>query len=164
MGHVWLIGMMGTGKTTVGAIIAEEREMPLEDTDALVMERTGRTIPELFAESEATFRDAEAQVVASLATEDASIISTGGGAILRPEAVEAMRSSGSTVLLVADTATLEHRLAGDLTRPLLADGDALARVADERADAYAAAADLTIDTTGRTPNDIAAEVLAWLDT
>ncbi|MGI9665555.1 MAG: shikimate kinase [Acidimicrobiia bacterium] len=163
MGHVWLIGMMGTGKTTVGAIVAEQREMPLEDTDTRVMERTGQTIPELFGESEARFRLEEAAAIEELAAEGNAVISTGGGAILRPDSVELMRDTGHTVLLTADTQELEHRLADDLTRPLLSSPGALAAILAERAPLYEAAAEVMIDTTGKLPGEVASEVLAWLD-
>jgi shikimate kinase len=164
MGHVWLIGMMGTGKTTVGAIVAEQRELPLHDTDATVMATTGRTIPELFADSETTFRDAERRVIADLATAPDSVIATGGGAVLDPRNVETMRGSGRIVLLTATTTAIRERVGDDDERPLLADDGAVERIAAERRSLYAGAAELTVDTSGRNPASIAEEVIAWLDT
>jgi shikimate kinase len=162
--HVWLIGMMGTGKTTVGAMIAEELSLPLIDTDAEVMTMTGRTIPELFAESEASFRSVESSVITALADGPPSVISTGGGAILDPVNVAAMRGSGHVVLLEASPADLEARLDLDGSRPLLGSRDDIRRIAEERLDRYRCASHHRIMTDGRSARDVASEVLACLDT
>ena len=164
MGHVWLIGMMGVGKTTVGAIVAEHLELPLTDTDALVMERSGRTIPQLFEDGEETFRAIERAVVADVAMGRAQVIATGGGVVLDDGNVAAMRSSGTIVLLTADVDTLTARLGESADRPLYAGRETLTDIAHGRADRYAAAAEHVIDTAGRTPFDVAEEVIRCVRT
>ena len=162
MGHVWLIGMMGTGKTTVGAIVAERLERPLYDTDGIVMEMTGRTIPDLFSASEATFRAAEMRAVMACAEKGDAVIATGGGVVLDEENITTMRRTGRTVLLTATTDALRERVAGNGERPLLEDDDSLERIAAERRTVYEGAADVVIDTTDDEPSTVAEEVLAWL--
>jgi shikimate kinase len=166
MDHLWLIGMMGTGKTTVGAIVAERLSLPLVDTDAEVMEQSGKTIPELFTESEATFRQWESEVITTIATGRVSVVSTGGGAILEPSNVETMRGSGTTILLTADVAELDRRLHTDdgVARPLHVDQAGLQQLGADRMSTYIAAADHVVDTTARTPHEAAKEVLACVVT
>lgn len=159
MGHIWLIGMMGVGKTTVAAIVAERLELPLTDTDAMVMERAGRTIPQIFAEGEASFRAIESAVVAEIANGAASVVATGGGVVLDERNVAAMRRAGTTILLTADVETIMHRLGEVHDRPLYTDSETLTRVDRERAQTYAAAADHVVDTDGRTMHDVAEEVI-----
>jgi shikimate kinase len=162
MNHLWLIGMMGTGKTTVGAIVAERLSLPLVDTDAEVMERSGRTIPELFAESEASFRRWETDVIAATSEGPRSVVSTGGGAILDPRNVLLMRSTGTTVLLTSDIDALDRRLhnSDGSERPLHNDRSSLLRLQAERHIAYVGAADHTVDTSDRDQHMAAEEVLA----
>ena len=166
MNHVWLIGMMGTGKTTVGAIVAELLSLPLVDADAEVMDRSGRTIPELFAESEATFRRWEAGVIATISEGKRSVVSTGGGAILDPRNVLLMRNTGTTVLLTSDSGELDRRLqeSNDTERPLHNDLSSLERLQAERRLAYAAAADHTVDTTDLDQHAAAEKVMACIAT
>ena len=162
--HVWLIGMMGTGKTTVGAVIAERLSLPLVDTDAEVMTTTGKTIPELFAESEESFRSVESSVINALADGAASVISTGGGAVLDQANVEVMRGTGRVVLLETSPDDLEDRLDLDGSRPLLGTRDDIRRIAEERLDLYRSASHHRVTTDDRSPTEIADEVLACLDT
>lgn len=165
MSHIWLTGMMGTGKTTIGALVAERLERPLLDTDTMVMVSTRRTIPELFAESEARFRTHEREAIERASRAAPSVISTGGGAVMDPINVEVMRRTGSVILLTADPGTIADRLAGERAgRPLAGSAGQLEALGERRAAAYAAAADHTVDTTGREPGDIAEEVLACADT
>ena len=161
MSHLWLVGMMGSGKTTVGAIIAERLGRPVADTDSLVMQAEGRTIPELFADSEEQFRSAERKVIASFAEVPSSVIATGGGAVLDDRNTAIMKELGTIVLLTATVEELASRLGkGDRTRPLLADEASLERIASERAERYAAVADAVVDTSSRTPHEVAEDVLA----
>jgi shikimate kinase len=164
MDHIWLIGMMGTGKTTVGAIIAERLDMRVIDTDAEVMERSGRTIPELFDDSEATFRDWESAVIADIAAGPPAVVATGGGAILDPANVERMRTSGVRILLEADASTLEARGAADGERPLLRRSDDIAEINAGRRSRYRDAADHVVDTSGKDVGVVADEVVRCVST
>ena len=163
MGHLWLAGMMGTGKTTVGALVAERLQRPLLDTDAIVMESTGRTIPELFDESEWLFRAHERSAVVVAAAHDDAVVATGGGAVLDAANREVMRSSGTVVVLAAPAVEIIERIADQPgTRPLADDVGAIERLIGERAAVYAAVADHRVDTAGKPPDAVAQEVLAWI--
>jgi len=164
MGHVWLIGMMGTGKTTIGAMVAESLGLPIIDSDTMVMERSGRTISEMFAESEEVFRHWESSVIHDLGSGPDAVISTGGGVVLDDANVDIMAATGVRILLEADTASLRERLADDATRPLLADGTDLAAMATTRLERYRGACDHIVDTSGRDPMEVAEEVLRCVNT
>ena len=163
MGHVWLVGMMGTGKTTVGAIVAEQKELPLYDTDAIVMEMTGRTIPELFAESEEAFRSAERDAVAACAGRDDGVVATGGGAVLDDRNVSLMRRTGRIVALHADPATIGQRITHDGSRPLIADDQDIVEISERRTPLYRDVAEVVIDTSDKDVAAVAEEVIVWLD-
>lgn len=164
MPHVWLVGMMGAGKTTVGALVAERMSLPLVDSDGLVMERTGRTIPELFEEGEDRFREAERAALAEIASGPDGVVSTGGGVVLDETNVELMRSTGTIVLLEAEVEELVARISGVDDRPLATDGAAIEEIAAARARRYRNAADHTVDTSGRRPEQVAEDVMRWLNT
>lgn len=156
---------MGTGKTTVGAVVAERLDRALVDTDVLVMQSTGRTIQELFEVSVDAFRAAERDAVEAAASMREAVIATGGGAILDDANLETMRRSGTIVVLDAETDELIARIGRQPgERPLVRRREDIERIRDDRATAYRAAADHTIDTTGRRPDDVATEVIACIDT
>lgn len=163
MGHIWLIGMMGSGKTTVGELTARILERPFLDTDAIVLESTGRTIPELFDEGEDVFRQAESIAIASAAAAEASVIASGGGSVLSRDNVAIMEGSGTVVLLDVDAATVAERVQTGTNRPLLRSVDAIEDIVAERAGVYKRVARRVVSTVGRTPQDIAMEVAACVD-
>jgi len=138
---------MGTGKTTVGAALSERLGWRFVDTDKEIVSREKMTIPELFAtRGEAAFRAIEAEVLASVLEGTKQVVSTGGGAVLRPENRRAMLEGGYVVALAAPYETLIERLRGDANRPLLAGGEErVRRLLEERRDAYSFA-HLTLDT------------------
>lgn len=165
-----LIGMMGTGKSTVGRILARRLDRPFVDTDAVVAARAGRTVADLFAElGERRFRALESEVVRGAAALRGQVVAVGGGAVLDPGNVTHLRGTGDLVLLDGDPAALAARITaqqGDRPdRPLLAaTTDPAARLTalrHDRDDAYLAAASHAIDTTTRTPEEVAEEVLWW---
>jgi shikimate kinase len=164
MGHVWLIGMMGSGKTTVGAILAERLGRPLIDTDASVMAETGMTIPELFDESEQRFRSAEARAIERASESDPAVIATGGGAVLDEANLAVMRRTGTVVLLETTSDELERRLdgAGATDRPLIATGADIDRILSARHHRYLEAGEYVVHTTGRDPVAVAEEVAACI--
>ncbi len=161
---VVLTGYRGTGKTTVGRLVADRLGLPFVDTDALVEARAGRSIPAIFAaEGEEGFRDLEREVCAGLAAAE-GVIATGGGAVLDPENVEALRRGARVFLLEGPPEELARRCApGD--RPALTalpPLDEVRTVLAARADAYRAAADHCVWTGCRTPGEVAGLVLAAL--
>lgn len=163
--NIVLIGLMGAGKSTVGRLLAEQLGRPFVDTDEVVVTESGRTIPEIFAaEGERGFRREESAAVRHVAALRGQVIAVGGGAVLDPANVTQLRAAGDLVLLDAEPDALAARVGDGGDRPLLAGDDAEARLRalrEARAGAYADAAGFAIDTTGRSPQDIAAAVLAW---
>ncbi len=166
--NIVLIGLMGSGKSTVGRVLAERLGRPFMDTDEIVQRETGRTITELFASvGERDFREHEAAAVRWVSALRGQVIAVGGGAVLDPRNVTQLRATGDMVLLTAPPDVLRVRLegAGVASRPLLeGEPDLAARLAalgEERADAYKAAAATSVDTTGRGPEDVAEEILVW---
>jgi len=115
-----LVGMMGAGKTTVGRILSETTGRPFRDVDRMLVNRLGRPIPQLFSiYGEDTFRDHETAILKTLRPE-ASVVSTGGGIVLRPANWEIMRSLGVVIYLKAPLEVLMERLAASKKkRPLL---------------------------------------------
>lgn len=145
MENIVLIGMPSSGKSTVGRVLAERLGKRFADSDALVTERIGMPIADYFAQrGEAAFREREQEAVADLAATGRQVIATGGGAILRPENVTALRRSGRLVFLDRSP----EKLIATADRPLASDRETLRRRYEERYDLYCAAADLHIDGDG----------------
>ena len=162
-----LIGLMGAGKSTVGRLLAERLHRPFADTDAIVEEEAGLSVAEVFAQhGERAFRDLESEAVRRVSALRGQVIAVGGGAVSTPGNATQLRMSGDLVLLDADPAVLAGRVAGEAaSRPMVADADDVtARLADlrrRRDDDYAGAASFTVRTDGRTPEEVAAEILDW---
>ena len=135
-GNIFLVGMMGAGKTTVGRALAQKLQLAFADTDKVLVERTGVPVATIFEiEGEAGFRRREAAVLAELSEGDDRVIATGGGAILAAGNREVMRASGTVVYLRARVDYLWERTRHDGSRPLLATADpraTLARLLEER--------------------------------
>jgi shikimate kinase len=165
---LWLVGMMGAGKSAVGPLLAQQLDRPYLDTDAEVENEAGATIAELFArEGEAAFRKRERGALEAVAGREV-VVALGGGAIAQPGAGALLAATGRIVYLRARPETLLARIADAESRPLLAGLDAaarLARITDllaQRAPHYEAAT-LVIDTDGCTPEDVARRVLRGLE-
>jgi shikimate kinase len=158
-----LIGLSGTGKSSVGRLLAVRLGWPLLDTDALIVQSAGREIAQIFAvEGEARFRDIEAAALHQALEVRPTVVATGGGIVLRAENRALLRERAFVVWLDAPTAVLVARLqAHDEERPLL-QGDAVVRLdalRTARAALYAEVADLQIETNGRTVEAICEEVM-----
>jgi shikimate kinase len=160
--NIVLVGFMGTGKTTVGRLLSEQTGMPLVDMDALIEERAGKSITDIFAQNgEPHFRTLERELVRELASKEGLIVSTGGGIILNRENITDFEKSGLVVCLLASAETVLDRVRHDDTRPLLA-GDKetkIVQLLETRKPLYEAIAH-KIDTNGRpTPEPTAAEII-----
>lgn len=162
-----LVGLMGAGKSTVGRLLAERLGRPFVDTDAIVENEAGLTTPEIFAQQgERAFRTLEAEAVRRVSALRGQVIAVGGGAVSTPGNATQLRMSGDLVLLDADPAVLAERVGGDAAaRPMVADADDLtARLAElrrRRDRDYASAASFTVSTDGRSPEEVAQEILDW---
>ena len=136
MKNLVLIGMPGSGKTKMGRILSEWFSLPLVDTDQMVVERAGKTISEIFAEEgEKAFRDMETAAVQEAAALNGAVIATGGGVILRPENMEALRETGLVFFRDRSPAAI---VGEDLTgRPLIgSDSERVYRLYNERLPLY----------------------------
>ena len=160
-----LTGFMATGKTTIGRMLADRLRMHFVDTDELIEERSGRSIPEIFEErGEGYFRDLETEALAVALSRTGSVISTGGGILLRDENLRALRDAGPVICLSARPETILSRTFGDTDRPLLQVQDPAARIGNllaERRDCYAQA-DCNIATDGLAPDAVVARVMEAL--
>ncbi|WP_338051150.1 shikimate kinase [Propionivibrio soli] len=149
LGNVYLVGLMGAGKTTVGRLLAKKLGREFVDSDREIEARTGVTIPTIFEiEGEDGFRKREAQVIADLAQSSGKIIATGGGAVLRVENRANLKASGFVVYLNVPPHTLLERTRHDRNRPLLQVADPLQKLKDlflQRDPFYREVADLIID-------------------
>jgi len=164
---IWLVGMMGAGKSAVGRALARRLGRPFYDADAEVEARSGLRVAELFArEGEAGFRRREREAIEALAGRPA-VVALGGGAVAQPGARERLAASGRLVWLRARPETLLERVGEAEERPLLAGLGAEARLARLREllaarEPHYAAADLALETDGREVEALAAELAAWL--
>ncbi|CAN5317085.1 shikimate kinase [soil metagenome] len=163
-----LIGLMGAGKTTVGRLLAQRLERPFVDTDDVVERHSGRTIAQLFAEGERVFRDQEAAAVRHVSALRGQVIAVGGGAVGDPMSVTNLRSTGDMVVLDAMASVLAGRVRDPEGRPMLAGAEdltsRLAELQQARREDYRRAALFTVDTSGRTPDEVADEILEWART
>jgi len=118
--HLWLLGLSGSGKSTIGPRLARALALPWVDTDSEITRASGKSIPEIFQqEGEDSFREKESAVLAKLAAGPASVISCGGGIVLREANRQTMASTGLRIYLQADPATLARRIRSSQDRPLL---------------------------------------------
>ncbi len=148
--NIFLIGPMGAGKSTLGRLLAHELDWPFYDTDKVIEQRTGTTIPIIFElEGEPGFRRREADMIAELSQIQPCVLATGGGAVLLAENRRLLQERGQVVYLHAPLRILVERTARDRNRPLIQTADPLARLKQilaEREPLYRETAHLIIET------------------
>jgi shikimate kinase len=163
--NLYLIGMMGSGKTTVGNQLAVQMDYRFFDTDAVVEQATRQTVAEIFATAgEATFRELETQVLAELSAYRKLTIATGGGIVLRQQNWSHLRH-GAIVWLDVSVEQIYERLQGDTSRPLLKTPDPTAKLAallEQRRPLYAQADLQIVVQPDESPEQIAARILTEL--
>jgi len=158
-----LIGFMGVGKSATGRALARKAQLPHFETDAIVSSQLGLSIPEIFVTlGEEKFRDAETAALHQFSPQQPAIIATGGGIVLRPLNISLLRALGIVVSLEADDETLFRRISQGAPRPLLQKENpraALLELLRVRAPLYHAAADLRLDTSHLTNEEVAETIL-----
>jgi shikimate kinase len=163
-GNVYLVGMMGAGKTTLGKALAQKTGQEFVDTDRLLVERTGVPVATIFEiEGEDGFRRRESAVIAEVALRSGCVVATGGGAVLSEANRNLMRESGTVVYLRARLENLWERTRHDATRPLLATADPRATLADlleKRDPLYRAAAHVVVETSAQGASVLVSRVAA----
>ena len=148
--NIFLVGLMGTGKTTIGRLLARRLGLRFVDSDHEIEARTGATIPWIFEiEGEDSFRRREAEVIRDLTSQRNIVLATGGGAVLNPANRACLQERGNVIYLRASINSIMLRTAGDKNRPLLQTADPrrrLEQLMGERDPLYREIADLIIDT------------------
>jgi shikimate kinase len=158
--RVVLVGPMGAGKTTVAGLLGEAWQVPVRDTDADIVAGTGREISDIFVESgEDAFRELEAAAVAAAVAEHEGVLALGGGAVLRPGTRDLLAGL-PVVFLRVGLSDAVKRVDLGIGRPLLL-GNVRSRIKallDERTPVYESVATHVVETDGRTPDEVAAEI------
>ena len=161
--NIFLIGFMGTGKSTISAALGRRLSREVVEMDELIVKREGMPISEIFEKKgEPYFRELETGLLVELQQKNDVIVSCGGGTPMRECNVEEMKKSGVIVLLTAEPETILERVKYSHDRPLLENhktAEYIAELLDKRQDKYEAAADLTIATDGKNTAAICSELI-----
>ena len=166
--NIFLIGLMGTGKTTVGRQLARKLKMDFYDSDRVIEERTGVDIPLIFEkEGEAGFRKREVDIIDELTQKQGIILATGGGAILDTENRNHLINRGTVFYLKSNLKTLIERTSKDKNRPLLQTDEPveaiLKRLLEERGPLYEETADYIIETANNSIHNVIQAIIKSLD-
>lgn len=162
MKNIILTGFMGTGKTSVSRELSRITGFPSMDSDAEIVAREKMSINDIFAKKgEKFFRDVETAIIKEISKLHDVIISTGGGAVLRVQNIEALKTNGVVVCLTASPEEILRRTKGDSGRPLLQVEDPLSKINEllTKRMPYYERADIMLETEGKTPRQIAEEIL-----
>ena len=164
--NIVLIGFMGAGKSTIAKTLQRELGFPLVEMDERIVQEQGMSINDIFAQyGEAHFREIESQLVVDLGKQEPSIVSCGGGVVVRPENTQNMKKSGRIVLLKASPETIFERVKNSTDRPILnghMNVEYIAELMEKRRVLYEEAADITIQTDGKTREQICEEIIGKL--
>lgn len=168
MPNVFLVGLMGAGKTTIGRILARKLGLRFIDSDHEIEARTGATIPWIFEiEGEASFRRREAEVIRELTGQQGIVLATGGGAILNPESRAYLQERGTVIYLRASVNSILQRTAHDKNRPLLQTADPRKKLEElmaVRDPLYTEVAHMVIDTGRPNVQSMVSTILNQLET
>ncbi len=165
-GNLFLVGLMGAGKTTIGKALARRLHLPFRDSDHEIELRTGAAITLIFElEGEAGFRAREAMMLAELVKRGPLVLATGGGAVLDPANRALLKQHGRVIYLHAPVEHLLKRTASSRHRPLLHTPDPRARLEEllrVRDPLYRETADIVVETGGRGANSVVEEIITRL--
>jgi shikimate kinase len=165
--NIVLIGMRGSGKTTVGRILAAKLIRQFVDMDELITRKSGLSIPEIVErDGWEKFRDLETEITAEVAGKDNIINAAGGGVVTRERNIKELKRNGTVVWLTAPLSSLLERTGTDTGRPSLLNdktpGDEVDIIYNERKELYRKAADLVVDTENKTPAEVAEDIINLL--
>lgn len=164
--NLFLIGFMGTGKTTIAQNLHHITGNDMLEMDQMIVNRQNMTINDIFKQyGEEFFRDLESDLLTEFTPKTGKIISCGGGAVLRAKNVEEMKKSGLIILLTATPETILKRTKNNYSRPNLEgkkNVDAIAEMMEKRREKYETAADIIIKTDDKTTAEICEEILNLL--
>lgn len=164
--NIFLIGFMGAGKSTIAKVLQKELDMELVEMDERIVEEQGMSINDIFAKKgEDGFRDIESQLVIDIGENKNSIVSCGGGVVVRSQNVENMKKSGKIIFLTASPETILERVKNGKDRPLLnghMNVEYISELMEKRRAMYEAAADIRISTDGKTIGEICTEIILTL--
>lgn len=163
MNNIFLIGFMGAGKSTIAKELQEMTGMKLVEMDARIVEEQGMSINDIFAKyGESHFRDVEGDLVLAIGDEGNTIVSCGGGVVVRSQNVENMKKSGKIVFLSATPETIYERVKDSTDRPILNGNmnvEYIAELMEKRREAYENAADFKVMVDEKSISDICSEIL-----
>lgn len=164
--NIFLIGFMGAGKSTVAAELKEKLEMDRVEMDQMIVDKQGMSISEIFDEyGEAYFRNLESNTLIELQKRKQTIVSCGGGVVMREENTEHMKKNGRVVLLSAKPETIYERVKDSDERPILNNNmnvEFISSLMDKRKERYEAVADVTVETDGKDATQICEEIISKL--
>ena len=160
--NIFLVGLMGAGKSTIGRRLAQELGKQFRDSDSEIEKKTGVSIDVIFdIEGEQGFRSRETGILKELVEERGIVLATGGGAVLAPENRELLRDNGMVIYLKATAEHLAGRVRLDRRRPLLQSGDKLAKIHEllsQRDPVYQQLADMVVETNNRSIPRVVREI------
>ncbi len=165
--NIFLVGLMGSGKTTIGRALAKKLNLRFVDADHEIEARTGATIPLIFEiEGEASFRQREADVIRDLTAQQGIVLATGGGAVLNEQSRRYLHERGTVIYLRASVNSILQRTSHDRNRPLLQTADPRARIEElskQRAPLYQEVAHITIETGRPNVQSVVQNILTQLE-
>ena len=161
--NIFIVGPMGSGKSTVGKIISDELFLDFFDTDDEIEKRTGASIDWIFdLEGESGFRKRESEMLSEMVKKNSVVLSTGGGIVLDSSNRELLSSRGTVFYLSTPISVQVERTAKDKDRPLLKNGDPekiLSKLHDERKEFYKSVSDHIVETEDKSSQEVASEII-----
>lgn len=162
--HIFIIGFMGVGKSTVAKELGSRYRAKEADTDKMIVEKEGKAITDIFADSgEEYFRNVETGILDDLKNMQPGVVSCGGGMVMREINVKKMKEQGKILLLTARPETIYERVKDSTDRPILNGNmnvEYIEELMEARRPKYEAAADIVVATDGKMPGQIAEEIVA----